>query len=46
MHNHRGPLSLRWIYLHMIEELARHCWHGDILREQILAADGSVSPGV
>lgn len=39
MHNRRGPLSLRWIYLHMIEELARHAGHGDILREQILAAD-------
>lgn len=36
MHNRRGPLSLRWIYVHMIEELARHCGHGDILREQIL----------
>ena len=41
MHNRRGPLSLCWIYLHMIEELARHARHGDILREQILAADGS-----
>ena len=41
MHNRRGPLSLRWIYLHMIEELARHAGHGDILREQILAADDS-----
>lgn len=40
MHNRRGPLSLRWIYLHMIRELARHAGHGDILREQILAADG------
>lgn len=38
MHNRRGPLSLRWIYVHMIEELARHAGHGDILREQILAA--------
>lgn len=38
-HNRRGPLSLRWIYLHLIEELARHAGHGDILREQILAAD-------
>ena len=36
-HNRRGPLSLRWIYLHMVEELARHAGHGDILREQILA---------
>jgi len=44
MHNRRGPLSLRWIYVHMIEELARHAGHGDILREQILTADGSVRP--
>ena len=41
MHNRRGPLSLRWIYMHMIEELARHAGHGDILREQILAVGGS-----
>jgi len=41
MHNRRGPLTLRWIYLHMIEELARHAGHGDILKEQILAADRS-----
>lgn len=38
-HNRRGPLTLRWIYLHMIEELARHAGHGDILREQLLNAD-------
>jgi hypothetical protein len=38
-HNRRGPLTLRWIYLHLVEELARHAGHGDILREQILAAD-------
>lgn len=37
VHNRRGPLTLRWIYVHMIEELARHAGHGDILREQILA---------
>ncbi len=36
-HHRLGQLSLRWIYLHMIEELARHAGHGDILREQILA---------
>ena len=41
MHNRLGPLSLRWICVHMIEELARHAGHGDILREQILAACGS-----
>ena len=38
VHNRRGPLTLRWIYLHMVEELARHAGHGDILREQVLAA--------
>jgi len=27
--------SLRWIYLHMIEEYARHNGHADFLREQI-----------
>lgn len=37
LHNRRGPLSLRWILLHLIEELARHAGHGDILREQVLA---------
>jgi hypothetical protein len=36
--NRRGPLPLRWVYLHMIRELAQHCGHADILREQILAA--------
>jgi hypothetical protein len=39
-HNRRWPLSLRWIYVHMVEELARHAGHGDILREQILASEG------
>jgi hypothetical protein len=36
--NRRGPLPLRWIYLHLLRELAQHCGHADILREQILAA--------
>jgi Protein of unknown function (DUF664) len=40
-HNRRGPLTLRWIYAHMVEELARHAGHVDILREQILAADST-----
>lgn len=35
----RGPVTLRFIYLHLIQELARHAGHGDILREQIFAAD-------
>ena len=32
----RGPLPLRWVYLHVRRELAQHCGHADILREQIL----------
>jgi hypothetical protein len=36
--NRRGPLPLRWVYLHMLRELAQHCGHADILREQITAA--------
>ena len=30
-----GTFSLRWIYLHMIEEYARHNGHADLLREAI-----------
>ena len=37
--NRRGPVPLRWVYLHMLRELAQHCGHADILREQILAAE-------
>ncbi len=29
------PLTLRWIVVHLIEELARHAGHADILRELI-----------
>ena len=35
--NRRGSLPLRWVYLHVLRELAQHCGHADILREQILA---------
>jgi hypothetical protein len=35
--NRRGPLPLRWVYLHVLRELAQHCGHADILREQISA---------
>ena len=34
-HPYHGEVSLRWIYVHMIEETARHAGHADILREQI-----------
>jgi uncharacterized damage-inducible protein DinB len=33
------PCSLRWIYVHMIEEYARHNGHADLIRE---LADGRV----
>jgi hypothetical protein len=35
----RGPLSLRWVLIHMIEEYARHNGHADLLRQLI---DGRV----
>jgi uncharacterized damage-inducible protein DinB len=33
--SHGEPVSLRWIYVHMIEEYARHNGHADFLRERI-----------
>ncbi|WP_019927349.1 DinB family protein [Nocardia sp. BMG111209] len=42
-HPRMGVVSLRWIYLFMIAEFARHAGHGDILREQIEAAGPEVS---
>ncbi len=35
-----GDVSLRFVYLLLIEDFARHAGHGDILREQITAAGG------
>lgn len=32
---HERPFSLRWVYLHMIEEYARHNGHADLLRERL-----------
>ena len=34
---HGNAVSLRFIYAHMIQELARHAGHGDILVEQVRA---------
>jgi uncharacterized damage-inducible protein DinB len=34
-----GPVSGRWVLVHMIEEYARHNGHADLLRERI---DGAV----
>jgi uncharacterized damage-inducible protein DinB len=36
---HGQPCSLRWIYVHMIEEYARHNGHADLIRELV---DGAV----
>ena len=36
----RGDFSVRWIYVHMIEEYARHNGHADLLRERIDGAIG------
>ncbi len=36
---HGQPCSLRWIYVHMIEEYARHNGHADLIRELV---DGNV----
>ena len=42
-HPRMGTLDLRWIYLHLVREIARHLGHGDILKEQLLAVDGTTS---
>jgi hypothetical protein len=39
-HDRLGRVSLRWIYVHMTREHARHAGHADILREQIDGATG------
>ncbi|WP_257028527.1 DinB family protein [Micromonospora purpureochromogenes] len=41
--NRRGPLPLRWVYLHVLRELAQQCGHPDILREQFLASSARAS---
>jgi uncharacterized damage-inducible protein DinB len=40
-HTHRrAQISVRWVYLHMVEEYARHNGHADLLRERIDGATG------
>jgi uncharacterized damage-inducible protein DinB len=41
-HDEMGKVSVRWIYLHLIEETARHAGQLGILREQL---DGATGPG-
>jgi uncharacterized damage-inducible protein DinB len=41
VHRYRQvEMSLRWMYLHMIEEYARHNGHADLFRERIDGATG------
>ncbi|WP_433498407.1 DinB family protein [Sphaerimonospora sp. CA-214678] len=41
-HSRRNTdMSLRWVYLHMIEEYARHNGHADLLRERIDGVTGA-----
>jgi len=35
------PMQVRWVYVHMIEEYARHNGHADLLRERIDGAKGA-----
>lgn len=38
--NGSEPYSLGWVLTYMVEEVARHCGHADILRERIDGATG------
>jgi len=40
-----GAMTLRWIHLQVLRELAQHSGHADILREQLLAARTPATPG-
>jgi uncharacterized damage-inducible protein DinB len=37
---YKQEMSLRWVYVHMIEEYARHNGHADLIRERIDGATG------
>jgi hypothetical protein len=37
---HGRHFDLRWLYLHMIEEYARHCGHADLVRELVDGTTG------
>jgi hypothetical protein len=36
----KKDLSLRWVYLHMLDEYARHNGHADLIRERIDGVTG------
>ncbi|MCG8923570.1 DinB family protein [Lentzea sp. CC55] len=35
LHEQAGEMSVRWLYLHLIEEYAQHNGHADLIRERI-----------
>ena len=37
---HAEPYTVRWVYLYLIKEYARHLGHADLLRERIDGATG------
>jgi Protein of unknown function (DUF664) len=39
-HHRERARDIRWIYLHMIEEYARHNGHADLIRERIDGVTG------
>lgn len=39
-YNDDDPVNLRWVIVHLVEEIARHAGHADILRELIDGATG------
>ncbi len=42
-HTHRNTrMNVRWVYVHMIEEYARHNGHADLLRQRIDGAAGQL----
>jgi hypothetical protein len=42
LHTRGGKqINLRWVYVHMIEEYARHAGHADLLRERVDGSKGS-----
>jgi Protein of unknown function (DUF664) len=36
----KSQVSLRWVYVHVVEEYARHNGHADLLRERLDGATG------
>ncbi len=40
LNRHGAPMGVRWVYVHMIEEYARHNGHADLLRERIDGVTG------